>query len=923
MSQDNPGFARSGQSRREFIKKTSAVSAGVAGASFLQIPVSAEAQGTVVAIVLDASDSLTKTTPVQWATAELRDTLVAHGLPAQFHQNLDQVSSTQPCILVGGAASISARQVLEDAGIRLPASPESLALARGHAQGKLVALTAGRDERGLVYALLELADRVRYADNPLAVLKGVQPVCESPANEIRGVARSFVSDVEDKPWFNDKNFWPPYLTMLAAQRFNWFHLALGIGYDSASDIRDCYLHFPYPFLLETPGYDVRATPLTESERDHNLEMLRFISDETARRGLRFQLGLWTHAYQWIDSPNANYRIEGLNPETHAPYCRDALRALLKACPSISGVTFRIHGESGVPEGNYELWKTIFDGVVTCGRPVRIDMHAKGMDQGMIDVALGTGLPVSISPKYWAEHMGLPYMQGAIRPLEMPRAARTSGLYKLSSGSRSFLRYGYGDLLAEDRRYAVLHRMWPGTQRMLLWGCPEMAAAYGRASSFCGSVGAEICEPLSFKGRGGSGLPVGREGYADGSLRCSSGDFEKFNYWYRVWGHSLYNPDGNPDGFRRLLRHQFGRGAEKAEAALASASRILPLVTTAHLPSAANRNFWPEMYSHMPIVDASRPHPYGDTPAPRRLGTVSPLDPEFFLGLDEFVEQLLSGKRNGKYSPAWVAQQLEHDAKTALDCLREAKSTAREPGSVEFRRLAIDVAIQAGLGRFFASKLRAGMLYSIYLHGQQRPAMVAAIKANRAARTAWVELADKATPYSHDVTYGNTEQLRGHWLDRVKLTEEDIADMERVLEQPLAITPKLDARLVELAMREVLAPPPRGDVTHLEGFHTPPPFFVRGQPVAITASVSTKTSKLTRVRLRYRRINQAEAWQSVEMEPSPKGYRAEIPGAYSDSRFPLQYHFELELGGSVPELYPGLKPGWHGQPYFLVRQSAYG
>ena len=167
--------------------------------------------------------------------------------------------------------------------------------------------------------------------------------------------------------------------MLAAQRFNWFHLALGIGYDSASDIRDCYLHFPYPFLLAVPGHNVRVTPLTDAERDHNLEMLRFISDETARRGLQFQLGLWTHAYQWINSPKAQYLIEGLTPETHAPYCRDALRALLRACPSISGVTFRIHGESGVPEGNYDLWKTIFTGVATCGRRVRIDMHAKGMD----------------------------------------------------------------------------------------------------------------------------------------------------------------------------------------------------------------------------------------------------------------------------------------------------------------------------------------------------------------------------------------------------------------------------------------------------------------------------------------------------------------------------------------------------------------
>ena len=52
--------------------------------------------------------------------------------------------------------------------------------------------------------------------------------------------------------------------------------------------------------MKVPGYDVSVTDLPDSERESNLEMLRFISDEAAMRGLDFQLGLWTHAYEWID-----------------------------------------------------------------------------------------------------------------------------------------------------------------------------------------------------------------------------------------------------------------------------------------------------------------------------------------------------------------------------------------------------------------------------------------------------------------------------------------------------------------------------------------------------------------------------------------------------------------------------------------------
>ena len=46
---------------------------------------------------------------------------------------------------------------------------------------------------------------------------------ERPANVIRSVTRLFTSDVEDKPWYNDREMWPQYLSMLAAQRFNRFN----------------------------------------------------------------------------------------------------------------------------------------------------------------------------------------------------------------------------------------------------------------------------------------------------------------------------------------------------------------------------------------------------------------------------------------------------------------------------------------------------------------------------------------------------------------------------------------------------------------------------------------------------------------------------------------------------------------------------
>ena len=459
-----------------------------------------------MSIVSDPADRIAQSGPVLWAVKELEDSLTSQGIAVKRVTNLAQVPVGNVCIVAGASNASIPVQLLKEAKATIPAVPEALGLVPLKSAGKQILLAAAPDERGLVYALLELADRVQHTAQPLQSLTIQKPIIERPANQIRSLTRLFTSDVEDKPWFNDREMWPKYLTMLATQRYNRFNLSLGIGYDFLRNVTDGYFLFAYPFFLSVPGYNVRVPQLPDAERDSNLEMLKYISEQTVARGMQFQLGLWMHGYEWINSPNPNYTNEGITKENHGPYCRDAVRALLKACPAISGVTFRVHGESGVNEGSYDFWRTVFDGVATCGRKVEIDMHSKGMDQTMMDFAVATKLPVVISPKYWAEHMGMPYHQADIRELEVPKPEKkTSVLMNLSEGSRSFLRYGYGDLLKEDRPYKVIHRIWPGTQRLLLWGDPLTAAAHARAFGFCGSAGVELMEPLSFKGRRGSGI----------------------------------------------------------------------------------------------------------------------------------------------------------------------------------------------------------------------------------------------------------------------------------------------------------------------------------------------------------------------------------------------------------------------------------
>ncbi|MDQ6701279.1 MAG: hypothetical protein M3Z36_13950, partial [Acidobacteriota bacterium] len=441
-------------SRRRFLK--------AAGCAATLKPLSAAQR---ISIVVDPADPIAGSPPAQWALKELEQALTASGCQVNRSGRVADTTPGDLCILAAGVDAPVAKEILKRQSVSVAAKPEALALVPAETSGRKILLACGYDSRGLVYALLDLADRVQ---NGAAALNIRTAINEQPLNSVRSVSRLFCSDVEDKPWYNDREMWPRYLTMLAAQRFNRFHLAFGIGYDFIRQVTDAYFLFTYPFLISVPGYQVRSPQLPDAERDRNLQMLKFISEQTVARGMEFQLGLWMHGYEWIDSPNPNYTIEGLTRANHGPYCRDAVRMLLQACPAISGVTFRVHGESGVEEGSYDFWKTVFDGVATCGRKVRIDMHAKGMDQSMLDMAVATHQPVTLSPKFWAEHMGMAYHQADIRELEQPKPGKeATGLMKFSAGSRSFLRYGYGDLLSEDRPWSVVHRIWPGTQRLLL------------------------------------------------------------------------------------------------------------------------------------------------------------------------------------------------------------------------------------------------------------------------------------------------------------------------------------------------------------------------------------------------------------------------------------------------------------------------
>jgi hypothetical protein len=246
------GNKNNGISRRHFVKIAGITSIGVSSIGISDFT----AQG--VSIISDPSDPVAGSSPSKWALKELESSLTTRGVGVFMCEKLSQARNGDFNIIVGGLAASMTGQLLKTAKTSIPALPESLGLVPVKYEGKQVLLACGNDERGLVYALLELADRVQNSTQPLESINIQKAVIEKPANKIRSLTRLFVSDVEDKPWYNDREMWPRYLTMLTAQRFNRFNLSFGIGYDFLQNVTDGYFLFAYPFLMSVPGYNVRV-----------------------------------------------------------------------------------------------------------------------------------------------------------------------------------------------------------------------------------------------------------------------------------------------------------------------------------------------------------------------------------------------------------------------------------------------------------------------------------------------------------------------------------------------------------------------------------------------------------------------------------------------------------------------------------------
>jgi hypothetical protein len=415
---------------------------------------------------------------------EFLDALKKQGVPVTRINHWARLEKPAPILVIGTTGNRRVQMLLENAGVDYRRGPESLFLQWCDIPDGRALLAAGTDGAGLMYNLLELARRVRK--DGLEALDRVENLAESPRNAVRCVDRYLLGHLDDE-WFKSGDFWHYLLARMARARFNRFCLIL--GFDTA------YMSPPYPFFVESPGYPgVTVRGLTEEGRKENLSALRRIGAACHQYGMKFILATWQQR-PWTTAQdqmvlNLPEDVRGLSD-----YCYEGIKNLVTAVPEIDVVQFRVNHESGVGDqvSAEEFWNHCVDAVADTaaetGRPLILDLRAKGLTESMIAHAFSRGLPVEVPTKFWCEHAALPYHLSVMRNEELARL----GNYNHSR------RYSYADMLRKPRFYDVIYRLWNyGSTNLFLWGDADYARRFSLSCGLSGSAGFQINTPLSLK-----------------------------------------------------------------------------------------------------------------------------------------------------------------------------------------------------------------------------------------------------------------------------------------------------------------------------------------------------------------------------------------------------------------------------------------
>ena len=850
----------------------------------LEFP-TAKAAPVKVAIVAD--DALGP--PIQHGEGKLMQALEQKGVRLETAASLQAAGANT--VVVAGLASGpgEAARLVADLGLTPDTAPESLLIRKLDRAGKTVLLITGADARGLMYALLDVADRVGWAKSIERPFSEVREGAEKPFTPERALSLYTFNRAYWESRFYDEAYWARYLDELAQNRFN--SLVVIFGYENGGFLAPCYSYF-----FDVEGYPgVRMVGITPEQQQRNLAALNRLIQMAHDRGLNFTVGIWDHIYrggvQGGGIPGADAAttkpvpglVWGVTAENLVPYTRAALARFVKLVPAADAIQFRMHDESGLKNSEQTgFWRDVFQMMKAEAPHLRLDLRAKGLPDAVIQSAVETGVNFRITTKYWMEQMGLPFHPTHI-----------------NTQNRFDRRHSYADMLRYPQRYQMHWRLWNGgTARVLLWGDPDYARRFAESTRLYGGDGFEVNEPLCTKmeAQPHDARPFG---LLSASHRYYDFEFERYWHFFQVFGRVGYNPNTPAKVWRREFERRFGEDAAPfVEMGLHLASRVLPRIVASCYP-----------YSAFPMTRGwAEKQRLGDLPA---YAKAEGSDIQQFANFDEEAQLLIQGGETAKTRPAanslWFAQ-------TAADILAQVGAAEKRIGlhrNKEFDSTLTDLKILANLALFHSRRIPAAVDYRLFERTKDPKALDAAIVQERRATDGWRQLVTAAGDfYTEDLMMGvRGAGLCGHWKDELAALEKGLDALER------------QRRDYKLTSEASTAPTYRptaivGDGTAPIVTHQPVTTAPVTQPLTITAEVRDPAG-IKWVRLRYRSANQHQDYRTLSMLPTgaKDQYRAVIPAADIVPTWDLMYFIEAMDNRGHGQIHPDLNKE---TPYVAVK-----
>ena len=774
--------------------------------------------------------------------------------------------------------------------------PESLAISHpsNRTAGNTPVLSLrGADDRGLMYALLDVADRVSWAKSDDDPFSEVHDITEQPAVRERSLSVYTMNRAYWESRFYDEAYWTRYFDLLAASRFNKFLIVF--GYENGGFLAPCY-----PYFFDTPGFPgVHMHDLTPAQQQKNLAALRRLIDLAHARGLAVSIGIWDHIYRaGVQSGGIEWAAEykdrpvpgtvtGVTTENLNAYTLASLEAFLRAFPALDEVQFRIHEESGLKREEMDaFWREVFTMTKRVKPAMRFEARAKGTPDSVIRTALDLGVNLRVETKYWMEQMGLPFHPTHVNPPDQKNR-----------------RHGYADLLKYPKRYDINWRLWNGgTARVLLWADPEYVRRYSASTALYASPNWDVNEPLATK------MEAQRPEMAPFDLmpakyRYYDYEFERYWHFYQVWGRVGYNPATPPEIWGHAFERRFGpAAAPHIEAALHRASEVLPMIVAAVYPYSAfpTTRGWAERQSLGPSLAAYA----------KNTGT----DVQQFESFEEAARRILAGGTTPRRTPDATSRWFDATADAVLAEVRAAEAAIGAKRGNEFDSTITDLKILAQLARFHARRVTAAVHYNLFLRGQQLGELYAATMDAKASVEAWRGLVAAAGDrYAPDLAMGARNfSLCGHWRDELVRLEHDFKDLEA------QCCPPDESTLQAKVWTPLLASSGTSSTPALESPHvevSPGPRPKPGAPYRVVARV-TAPGGVASVTLRYRHVTQYEDYATLEMKPTgtPSEYAATVPGDFLVPEWDLMYLVEIIARDGHGAMWPDLA---REQPYVIV------